>query len=71
MTPEQQWDGPIQDAIREWDAQQGHSPEAPAAGRTALLVRPVSRSCCNPRPWQPICVDCPGRFRSDTPEETQ
>lgn len=50
-TPEQRWDGPIQDAIRDWDEQQGH---------TALLAR----TCCNPRPWQPICVDCPGRFAS-------
>jgi hypothetical protein len=32
MTPEQQWDGPIQDAIREHDRGLGHLPKAPAAG---------------------------------------
>jgi hypothetical protein len=71
MTTAEQWDGPIQGAIRRHDEQQGHVPKDPAEGRTTLLVRPLARTCCDPRPWQPICVDCPGRFRPDVPEETQ
>lgn len=27
----------------------------------AQVQAPVLRACCNPRPWHPICVDCPGR----------
>jgi len=55
MTPEENWNGPVQDAIREWDEQQGYLPKA---GSVATLLK----SCCNPRPWEPVCVDCPARF---------
>jgi hypothetical protein len=65
-SPEQQWDGPIQDAIRRHDEALGHRPKAQPEGPTILLAR----SCCNPRPWQPICVDCPGRFTSGNLEES-
>jgi hypothetical protein len=40
---------------------------------TILLNRPpkarpggaLIKSCCNPRPWEPLCVDCPRRFTSN------
>ncbi len=31
------------------------------------VASPVLGGCCNPRPWQPICVGCPGRVRSGNP----
>ncbi|PWK81659.1 hypothetical protein C8D88_11670 [Lentzea atacamensis] len=40
----------------------------PKARSEATLGR-----CCNPRPWEPLCVDCPSRFsrpvRSDIEEQ--
>lgn len=38
MTAEGQRNGPIQDAIREWDAQLGHAPKAPSEGRAVSVV---------------------------------
>jgi hypothetical protein len=38
VTPEQKWNGPIQDAIREYDRSLGHSPKAPAGGRHTVPV---------------------------------
>jgi hypothetical protein len=29
MNAEENWNGPVQDAIREWDAKQGHQPVTP------------------------------------------
>lgn len=34
-----------------------HPPEARSEATPARL------GCCNPRPWEPLCVDCPRRFR--------
>jgi hypothetical protein len=42
VTPEQNWAGPVQDAIREWDVQQGHAPRA-AALHPVTFFRPPSR----------------------------
>ncbi len=62
MTPEQNWDGPIQDAIRRHDEQLGHLPKAPAAGPVSpvLFFAPPSR----PNGGTVYA-------RPDTPEETQ
>lgn len=38
LTPEQRWNGPIQDAIREHDRGLGHPPKAPAEGRPVVPV---------------------------------
>lgn len=38
MTPQVQWDDPIQDAIREHDRSLGHGPKAPAEGRRVSAV---------------------------------
>jgi hypothetical protein len=37
-TPEERWDGAIQDAIREHDRGLGHLPKAPATGRHIVPV---------------------------------
>jgi hypothetical protein len=63
MTPEEQWDGPIQVAIRDWDEQQGHLPQARSEATLG--------GCCNPRPWQPICVGCPDRRLFVSPSPSQ
>jgi hypothetical protein len=38
----------------------------PKARSVATLVK----SCCNPRPWEPLCVDCPRGFHSAKEEKT-
>jgi hypothetical protein len=38
MNPNERWNGPIQDAIREWGQSQGHLPKAPAEGRPVIPV---------------------------------
>jgi len=37
-SPEESWNGPFQDAIREHDRSLGHLPKAPAEGRTSFPV---------------------------------
>lgn len=43
MTPDQEWDGPIQDAIRAWDIEQGHAQTPTAGSHQVVFFHPPTR----------------------------